>query len=102
MKTVKLVMLLSIVGLICSLSVAQPSGHETSRSMGAMYTSSYHPSNYDWLSAGYYRYPYSSYYRYYNYPYYNYPYYTYPNYYSYYPYSYYYYYGYPWYNTWGY
>jgi len=97
MKTAKLVILLSIVGLICSLSVAQPSGHEASRSMGAMYTFSHNPSNYDWLSAGYYRYPYSSYYRYYYYPYY-----TYPYYYSYYPYSYNYYYGYPWYYTGGY
>jgi hypothetical protein len=91
MKAAKFVILLSIIGMICSLGCAQPSGHETSRSAGAMYTSSHHPSNYDWLSTGYYRYPY---YRYNYYPYY-YPYSYYPYYYSYYPYSYYY--GYPWY-----
>lgn len=91
MKALKLILLLSIFGVICSMSAAQPSGDDDSSFGGAKYTSSHHPSNYDWLSTGYYRYPY---YRHY-YPYY-YPYYYYPSYYSYYPYSYYYY-GYPWY-----
>ncbi len=97
MKNLKLVLLLSIFGVLCALSAAQPS--ESSSSMGAMYTSSHHPDH-DWLSTGYGRYPYMYYYNYY-YPY-NYNYY--PYYYNYYPYNYNYG-GYPWYwsgYSWGY
>lgn len=98
MKALEIILILSIFGVICSVSAAQPSGDADSSSWGVMHKSSYHPSNHDWLSTGSYWHPYYNY-RYNYYPYYSY---YYPYYYSYYyPYSYYY--GYPryWYG-WGY